>query len=51
LRISPVASTLRGGGSVGAIVTHGSCMELGLAVGGTATAIFKASSVIVGAPA
>lgn len=51
LRIFPVARTLRGGGSVGAIVTHGSCMELGLAVGGTATAIFKASSVIVGAPA
>ncbi|WP_155885270.1 hypothetical protein [Acidovorax sp. JHL-9] len=51
LRISPAACTLRGGGSVAAIVTHGNCMELGLAVGGTAAAIFRASCVIVGAPA
>lgn len=46
-----VVIDLPGGGSVAAIITHGSCEELGLAVGGTATAIFKASSVIVGAPA
>ncbi|MDY0107128.1 MAG: TOBE domain-containing protein, partial [Giesbergeria sp.] len=46
-----VVIALPGGGSVAAIITHGSCEALGLAVGGTATAIFKASSVIVGTPA
>lgn len=46
-----VVLDLPGGVTVAAIITHGSCEALGLAVGGTATAIFKASSVIVGAPA
>jgi len=46
-----VVIALPGGGSVAAIITHGSCEALGLTEGGTATAIFKASSVIVGAPA
>jgi len=39
------------GAAVAAIITNESCQSLALAVGGTATAIFKASSVIVGAPA
>ncbi len=38
------------GVSIAAIITHQSCQALGLAVGARVTAIFKASSVIVGAP-
>ena len=37
--------------SVAAIVTHQSSEALGLAPGKAATAIFKASSVIIGVPA
>lgn len=39
------------GVKVVAIVTHASAAGLGLAVGKPATAMFKASSVIVGVPA
>lgn len=46
-----VVIELGGGGSVAAIVTNESSTALALAEGDTATAIFKASSVIVGAPA
>jgi molybdate transport system regulatory protein len=42
---------LAGGGSVAAIVTRESSETMGLAVGGQAAAIFKASSVIIGVPA
>lgn len=42
---------LPGGGSVAAIITNESCHTLELAVGTTATAMFKASSVILGVPA
>lgn len=48
---SEVVIDLPGGGSVAAIVTNESCNALDLAAGGTATAIFKASSVIIGVPA
>ena len=46
-----VVIDLAGGGSVAAIITNESSKALALAEGTTATAIFKASSVIVGAPA
>ena len=46
-----VVIDLAGGGSVAAIITNESSSTLELAEGATATAIFKASSVIVGAPA
>ena len=46
-----VVLALLGGGSVAAIITNESAKTLGLAQGGAATAIFKASSVIVGVAA
>lgn len=46
-----VVIDLAGGGSVVAIVTNESSNTLGLAPGKTASAIFKASSVIVGVSA
>ena len=48
---SEVVIALPGGGAIAAIITLDSSTALGLAVGQTATAIFKASSVIVGTPA
>ncbi len=45
-----VVIELPGGGSVVAIVTNDSSESLGLAVGKTASALFKASSVILGVP-
>jgi molybdate transport system regulatory protein len=46
-----VVIDLPGGASVAAIITKGSCESLGLAVGQRVTAIFKASSVVIGVPA
>ncbi len=46
-----VVIDLPGGGAVAAIITNESSVSLGLAVGMAATAMFKASSVILGAPA
>ncbi|HEU4846095.1 MAG TPA: TOBE domain-containing protein [Burkholderiaceae bacterium] len=43
-----VSITLPGGGTIAAIITRDSAEQLGLAVGAPATAIFKASSVILG---
>lgn len=43
-----VTIDLPGGASVSAIITNESCAHLQLAVGSAATALFKASSVIVG---
>lgn len=43
-----VVIDLPGGGAVAAIITNESANALALTIGGTATAIFKASSVIVG---
>jgi molybdate transport system regulatory protein len=45
-----VVIDLPGGGSVAAIVTNDSSKALGLAAGASATAIFKASSVILAVP-
>lgn len=44
---SEVVLALPGGGHVAAVVTHESVQSLGLAPGQTATAVFKASAVIV----
>jgi molybdate transport system regulatory protein len=44
-----VVVTLRGGNTIAAVITNVSAQELSLAVGRKAVAIFKASSVIVGA--
>ena len=46
-----VVIDLPGGGSVAAIITNDSATALAIAPGGAATAVFKASSVIVGVPA
>jgi molybdate transport system regulatory protein len=46
-----VAIALPGGGTIAATVTRASAEEMGLAVDMPATALFKASSVIVGVPA
>jgi molybdate transport system regulatory protein len=43
-----VVIELAGGGSLAAIIPNDSCAELGLAVGTAATAMFNASSVILG---
>ncbi|MBP9712661.1 MAG: TOBE domain-containing protein [Sterolibacterium sp.] len=48
---SEVVIELPAGGAVAAVITNESARELKLAVGMTVTAIFKASSVIVGVPA
>lgn len=44
-----VVIALRGGNSIASVITNGSAQALALAVGQKAVAIFKASSVIVGA--
>ena len=49
--VAEVVIDVADGVSIAAIITHASSEALGLAVGARATAIFKASSVIVGAPA
>jgi molybdate transport system regulatory protein len=46
-----VVLELPGGGSVAAVITNQSVKTLGLAEGGAATAVFKASSVILGVAA
>jgi molybdate transport system regulatory protein len=48
---SEVVIELPGGGTIAAIITHESAKNLGLAVRSAATAVFKASSVIVGVSA
>lgn len=48
---SEVVIELPAGGAIAAVITNESCRELKLAVGQPATALFKASSVIVGVPA
>ena len=48
---SEVAIEADKGGTIAAIITNESCTKLALAEGKTATAIFKASSVMVGVPA
>ena len=49
--IRPNNSRLPNGAAVAAIVTNDSATNLELAVGKQATALFKASSVILGVPA
>lgn len=46
-----VVIDLKGGGAIAAVITNDSASHLGLAVGAHSTAIFKASSVILGVPA
>lgn len=46
-----VVIDLRGGGSIAAIITNDSAVQLALSVGADSSAIFKASSVIIGVPA
>ncbi|OYO32546.1 TOBE domain-containing protein [Janthinobacterium sp. PC23-8] len=46
-----VVLELPGGGTIAAMITNQSCAEMGLAVGSVVTALFKASSVILGVPA
>jgi molybdate transport system regulatory protein len=48
---SEVVIDLEGGGSIAAIITNTSAEALELREGGEATAMFKASSVIIGVPA
>ncbi|SMB28701.1 Molybdenum transport protein ModE [Sterolibacterium denitrificans] len=48
---SEVVIEVPGGGAIAAVITNESCKTLGIAAGKPATAIFKASSVIVGVPA
>ncbi|GAB2182170.1 hypothetical protein DLREEDagrD3_23930 [Denitratisoma sp. agr-D3] len=46
-----VAIALNGGAVVHATITHDAVVELGLKEGASATAVFKASAVILGVPA
>ncbi|MDR3410241.1 MAG: TOBE domain-containing protein [Formivibrio sp.] len=46
-----VAIQLAGGNEIHAIITHGAELDLGLKEGVSATAVFKAPSVILGVPA
>jgi molybdate transport system regulatory protein len=48
---SEVVLELPGGGSLAAVITEASVQALGLAIGAEATALFKASSVIIGVAA
>ena len=55
LNVGPVNAevtiALPGGSEVHATITHGAADELGLKEGAAATAVFKASAVILGVPA